>query len=129
MIWEVSLLIVNIAFLLLVAFLIPTIVQLKRTAERVEIASENLNMHLPNILTNLDEITTNLTGIMSSGRRQMQMLEDATEEVKLMVEDLSAFEKEIKEKIENPLVETLATIAALAKAARAVAQSLKKSKE
>ncbi len=126
MIWEVSLLIVSIAFLLLVAFLIPTIVQLKRTAERVEIASENLNMHLPNILTNLDEITTNLTGIMSSGRRQMQMLEEATEEVKLMVEDLSAFEKEIKEKIENPLVETLATIAALAKAARAVAQSLKK---
>jgi len=85
MIWEVSLLIASIAFLMLVAFLIPAVVQVKRTAERVEIASENLNMHLPNILTNLDEITTNLTGIMSSGRRQMKMLEEATEEVKLMV--------------------------------------------
>ncbi len=126
MIWEVSLLIASIAFLLLVAFLIPAIVQVKRTAERVEIASENLNIHLPNILTNLDEITTNLTGIMTSGRRQMQMLEEATEEIKLMVEDLSNFEKEVKEKIEDPLVETLATITAVAKAARAVALAFKK---
>ncbi len=83
-------------------------------------------MHLPNILTNLDEITTNLTGIMSSGRRQMQTLEEATEEIKLMVEDLSAFEKEIKEKIENPLIETLATVSAVAKAIYALSQAFKK---
>ncbi len=119
MIWEISLLIVSIGFVILVAFLVPTIVQLRRTARRVEVISDSLNHHLPAILTNLDEITTSLTSILTSGRRQVMMLEEAAQEVKGMVDDIVQFEKDIKRRIEDPFVETFTTLAAVARAIRA----------
>ncbi|NOX37816.1 MAG: DUF948 domain-containing protein [Calditrichaeota bacterium] len=125
MIWEISLLIVSIGFVILVAFLVPTIVQLRRTAKRVEVISDSLNHHLPAILTNLDEITTNLTSILTSGRRQVMMLEEAAQEVKGMVDDIVQLEKDIKRRIEDPFVETFTTLAAVARAIRAFLDVLK----
>ena len=119
MIWEISLLIISIGFVILIAFLVPTVVQLRRTAKRVEVISDSLNHHLPAILTNIDEITTNLTSILTSGRRQVLMLEEAAQDIKGMVEDIVHLEKDFKRRIEDPFVETLTTLAAIARAVRA----------
>jgi uncharacterized protein YoxC len=112
MIIEISILVVSIAVLALILFLIPSIIQLRRSAKRIEEVSEQLNQQLPSILKNIDEITTNLNGMMSNGRQHVEKLGNA-------VDDIVDFEKRIKHRVEDPLVETLTTIAAITKAVRA----------
>jgi len=125
MIWEVSLLIFSISFLILVAFLLPTVLQVRRTAQRVESVSENLNRYLPGILGNLDEISENVARMMSYSRSQMEVLGTAVDEVKHMVDDIVHLEKDIKKRIEDPLVETLTTLTAIVKALRSFLDAIK----
>jgi len=125
MIWEVSLLIFSISFLILVAFLLPTVLQVRRTAQRVESVSENLNQYLPGILGNLDEISENVARMMSYGRSQMEVLGTAVDEVKHMVDDIVHLEKDIRKRIEDPLVETLTTLTAIVKALRSFLDAIK----
>lgn len=112
MIIEISVLIVGVALVALILFLIPSIIQLRKSAKRIEDVSEQLNRQLPSILENVNEITANLNDILSSGRRQVNKLGDA-------VDDIVDFEKKIKHRVEDPLVETLTTIAAITRAVRA----------
>lgn len=112
MIIEISVLIVSIAFLALILFLIPSIIQLRKSAKRIEEVSEQLNRQLPSILENINEITTNLNDLLTNGRQQVEKLGGA-------VDDIVDFERKIKHRVEDPLVETLTTIAAITKAVRA----------
>lgn len=112
MIIETSVLVVSIAVCALILFLIPSIIQLRKSARRIEEVSLQLNQRLPSILENIDEITKNLNDMMSNGRQQVEKLGHA-------VDDIVDFEKRIKYRVENPLVETLTTIAAITKAVRA----------
>lgn len=119
MIIEISVLIVCAAVLILILFVIPTIVQLRRSAKKIEEVSGILNEQLPSILENLSDITSNLNVILSNGRQQVDKLGEAADNIKLMVDDIVGFEKKIRHQIENPIVDTLITITAIAKAVRA----------
>ncbi|NIS38218.1 DUF948 domain-containing protein [Candidatus Saccharibacteria bacterium] len=116
MIWEISVLIVSMAILILVAFLVPTIVQFRRSAQKIEEVSANLDRHLPGILANMDEIATNLSAILIASRQQVKSLSTAVEQVRGMVDDVVTIEKRIKYQIEKPLVQTLKTVSAANKA-------------
>lgn len=125
LIWQVSLLIVSIAFLILVAFLLPTIMQVRKTAQQVEIISADLHQNLPETLANLNEITGNLSQMVSYGKRRMEVLGEAVDDVRSMVDDIVHFERELKTRIENPIMETLSTLTALVKAIRSFAEALR----
>ena len=112
MIIDISVLVLSIAVIALVLFLIPSIIQLRKSAKRFEEVSEELNRRLPKILKNIEEITANLNGMMSNGSHYVEKLGDA-------VDDIVDFEKRIKHRVEDPLIETLTTIAAITKAVRA----------
>ena len=118
MIWEISTLLVAIAVVILVAFLVPALIQFKRSMRRVEEISNDLNGHLPNIMSNLDDITDNLSEIMGSARNQVETLETAVTEVKGLVDDVVGMERKLKKQLDSPLVRTVGTIAAAAKAAQ-----------
>lgn len=116
---EISLLIVSVAVLVLILFLIPTILQLRKSAKRIEEVSTHLNRQLPAILENVNAITASLNRVLSSGQQQAETLSEAVQNVKLMVDDVVDFEKRIRTQIENPIVDTLTTVTALIKAVRA----------
>ena len=116
MIWEISTLIAAIAILILVAFLVPAINQFRRSMKKVEEVSKDLDGHLPNIMSNLDDITTDLSGIMASAREQVETLETAVEEVKGLVDDVVGMERKLKKQLDSPLVRTIGIVAAAAKA-------------
>ncbi len=118
MIWQISTLLVAIAVVILVAFLVPAIIQFRRSMLRVEEISKDLNGHLPNIMTNLDDITENLSEIMGSAKNQVETLEIAVNEVKGLVDDVVGMEKKLKRQLDSPLVRTVGTVAAAAKAAQ-----------
>jgi uncharacterized protein YoxC len=116
MIIEISILIICLAVLVLVLFLVPTIIQLKKSAKRIEEVSGQLNQQFPTILGNITEITSNLNTILSSGRQQVESLGEATQNVKTMVNDIVQFERRIRHQVQNPIIETLTTIVAITKA-------------
>lgn len=119
MLWEISLLIIAIAFLLLVIFAIPSLLQVRRTAKNVEFTSHTLNQNLPGILTNLDEISTNFTHTTHSVRSQVEGLSGAVGKINEMADDVVNFEKTIRQEIETPIMETVGTLNAIIKGVRA----------
>ncbi len=125
MLWEISLLIIAIAFFLLVVFSIPAILQVRRTAHHLEQTSRTLNHNLPGILTNVDEITTNLTRTTQTIRSQVESLSVAVEKIQNMVDDVVGLEKELRNEIEPPIVETLNTITAIVRGLRTFLDVLK----
>lgn len=118
MILEIGVLILSISVFILVVFLIPTIIQIKRSARGVEKSSEILNAQLPSIVQNINQMSESLNEIISSGRKQTETLAQATREIKLMVDNIVDFERNLQKKIEEPLLETVTTLAAMTKAVR-----------
>ncbi|RMF55821.1 MAG: DUF948 domain-containing protein [Calditrichaeota bacterium] len=118
MIWEISVLIIGISVLILVAFLVPTIVQLRRSAGELEKVSHHLNQRLPGILANLEDISTNLSAILNAGRQHTDTVGEAVEELKGLVDDVVTFEKALKKQVERPIVQTLDTLVAFNRAVR-----------
>ena len=119
MLWEISLFIIAIAFLLLVLFAIPSLLQIRKTAKSLEVNSNILSKNLPGILTNLDEITTNITKTTQTASEEIEKLSQAVAKVGEMVDDVVSFEKNLREEIEVPVVETLHTLTAVVKGVRA----------
>lgn len=119
MLWEISLFIIAIAFLLLVLFAIPSLLQIRKTAKSLEVNSNILSKNLPGILTNLDEITTNITKTTQTASEEIEKLSLAVAKVGEMVDDVVSFEKNLREEIEVPVVETLHTLTAVVKGVRA----------
>ncbi len=118
MIWQISVLIIGISVLILVAFLVPTVLQLRRSASELEKVSSNLNRRLPGILANLEDITTNLSAILNAGRQHTDTVGEAVEEIKGLVDDVVQFEKALKKQVERPIVQTLDTVTAFNRAVR-----------
>ncbi len=119
MILQISALIIAIAILALVGFAIPTIIQLRRSVKKIEDLGENLDRQLPEILQNVQQITSNLSGIMDSGRRQVETVGGTIEDIKSVVDDIVGVEKKIKYSVDTRLIRSFATITAGVKAAKA----------
>lgn len=118
MIVEISLIIIGIAVLVATFVLVPALIQIKQSSKKLEKTADDLNQYLPSILENVNGITTSLNDILSNGRRQVATLEEATDNIKMMVDDIVNFERRIKEQVEEPIVDTLRRITAITKAVR-----------
>ncbi|UCE07232.1 MAG: DUF948 domain-containing protein [bacterium] len=125
MLWEISLLLIAIAFLLLSIFAIPMLLQVRRTAKSFELTSKTLNQNLPGILTNLDEITTNLTQTTQAVHDQVDGLKSIVDKFHDMADDVVEFERSIRNEIEAPIMETVTTVSAAIKAIRAFLDALR----
>jgi uncharacterized protein YoxC len=128
MLWEISLLIIAIAFLIMVIFAIPALLQIRRTAKNMEITAKTLNQNLPGILTNVDEISSNLTQITQSIHYQVNGVRNVVDKFQKMADDVVDFEQTLREEIESPLMQAISTIAAFTKGARAFTDALRRRK-
>lgn len=124
-IWQISIMIIALAVVVLVGFLIPVIIQLRRSIQTMEKVSKKLDTQLPPIMHNVNQITTNLSAIMSSGRQQVDTLGSAVEEIKGMVDDVVTVERKIKRTLDSRVVKSLVTITAGAKAAQAFIKAMR----
>lgn len=119
MIWEISTLIASIAFLILVAFLVPTILQLRRTAKTIEDVSGALDKNLPDILANLREISINLSAILAAGRHQAEALGEVVDQVTGAIDDVVGFRSRVKKQVESPLLKALSSVSGATRALHA----------
>ena len=117
--WQVIALILVIAVIVLIAYVIPMMIQLRRSLKKVGDMAENLDRHLPNILSNVESISTDLSSILSNSKGHVDTLGVAAGQLKDMVSDISGMEKRVRNQVEKPLVQSIATVAAVARAAQA----------
>jgi uncharacterized protein YoxC len=125
MLWEISLLIIAVAILLAVIFAIPAILQFRRTTKNLDLTVKTLNQNLPGILTNIDEITTGLTDTVHTISEQTEGLKEVISKFQGMADDVVSFERQIRQEIESPILETVSTIGALVKGIRVFIDALR----
>ncbi|HOD34443.1 MAG TPA: DUF948 domain-containing protein [Syntrophales bacterium] len=79
--WGVGLLVLGVALLLFTFFAVPVLVQVKRTARKVEITLGHVNRDLPAILDNLHHTTDNF-------RRTTETVHGVSADVRSLGEEL-----------------------------------------
>ena len=85
---QIGLVILGIAFLLLIIFCIPVLLQIRKVAKDVNVTLEALNQRLPYILKNIEEITTNVNSSTTAINREIQNFTDTAEKVNLVAKNV-----------------------------------------
>lgn len=125
MLWEIGIFIIGISLLLFVLFAVPSLLQLRRTANSVEQTSNTLNQNLPGILTNINEITTSLTSTTQTVHSQIEGLQNVVEKIQEVADDVVQFERSIRDEMGSPIIETIATITAFVKGIQAFLEAMR----
>ncbi len=153
--WETSLFILCLAVVVLVAFMIPVLLQLKRTVQNLDVTVTTLNQNLPQILKNIDYITENirqsvhavratveetinrsLPSILENVDRLTSTVGKSVEMVRSRVEDLSHgverfrgglghIDERLKDSTRSRLSHSLTAFAGVVKRVRSVLESLR----
>jgi uncharacterized protein YoxC len=153
--WETSLFVLCLAVVVLVAFTIPVLLQLRRTIQNLDTTVTTLNQNLPQILKNLDSITENvrqsvytvratveetinrsLPSVLENVDRLASTLGKSVELVRSRVEDISKgverfrgglghFDDRLKDTTRSRMSFALTTFAGVVKRVRVMLESLR----
>ena len=116
---EIVLIILGIAFLLLVIFCIPILVQIWRTAKDITITLETLNISLPLLLKNLEDITTNINNSTTAVNREIQSFSMTADRIHSVISDIADDVQSITPlTIKSPLFQKLKNLVAIVKGIR-----------
>jgi hypothetical protein len=124
MLWEISILIFTVTFLLFVFFSILYLLQLRRTARNIEIVLHTLNQSLPEIMAKLNATAGYLSDAASIAKRHMEGLSTSVIKVQNIVDDISDFERTLRREIETPLLQAVGSCQAVMKGIRVFWSSL-----
>ena len=121
MLLEISVFILSIAFLLFALFSIPSLLQIRRTAEAIATTLRTLNENLPVILRNLEDITTHVSQATFAVNRQIGELSDSFRKLQKTIGFLSDLGQIVQEGVRIlriPFLNALTSLAAVAKGVR-----------
>jgi uncharacterized protein YoxC len=119
MLLEISIFILSVAFLLFALFSIPTLLQLRRTAERVADTAQTLNQNLPAILRNLEGMTTHLNQATLTVHHQIDGIAYQAKKLQLTLGYFAEVARILQGSAKSPVIGTLATLTAGVKGVRA----------
>jgi uncharacterized protein YoxC len=114
----ISAFIVSIAFLLFVLFAIPSLLQVRRTAETMATTLRTLNENLPVILKNIEAITTHVSQASSTVNRQIDELSESFRKLQKTLLFLVELGQIVQAGIRVPFLNTVTSLAAVAKGLR-----------
>jgi uncharacterized protein YoxC len=109
-----------------VLFLIPSLMQIRRTAREVEKILETARMQIVPLSHDLTVISQEVNGILQSIHRQVDRVEEGVINVRDTAVRLREFEREIEEKIESPLLELATLVSAVTRGVEAFVRMLRR---
>jgi len=115
---ELGVFILSIAFLLFALFSIPSLLQIRKTAETIATTLQALNENLPAILKNLEDITTNINQATTTVNRQMEDLSHSFMKLQKTIGFLADMGQIVQAGVRIPFLNTLTSLAAVAKGVR-----------
>jgi uncharacterized protein YoxC len=119
MLFEISFLILTLAFVLFSFFSILYLLQLRRTAHSIEEILRSLNKSLPGILARVDSIASNIDDASQILKNQASNLSNSLDKILNMVDEIILFERMLKKEIETPVMQTIGTCNAVLSGVRA----------
>jgi uncharacterized protein YoxC len=112
MLLEISICILSIAFLLFALFSIPTLLQIRRTAEEITGTLRTLNQNLPAILRNLEDMTTHLNQATLTVHHQIDGISYHLKRLQHALSFLADVVQILRGSIKLPLFNTLTNLTA-----------------
>ncbi|MBC8184593.1 DUF948 domain-containing protein [candidate division KSB1 bacterium] len=125
---EISVATIAFFIVLFVIGLLIALVQVKRMAKEAEKLMETSRFHIAPISHDLTIIVNDVKRIVQSIQKQMGMVEQGVGDVKDTVTRITQFEKELQEKLHQPVIEFATLISAVSKALRAFLDIWKRKK-
>ena len=115
---ELGVFILSVAFLLFALFSIPTLLQIRKTAETIATTLQALNENLPTILKNLEDITTNINSATLTVNRQIEDLSYSFRKLQKTIGFLADMGQIVQAGVRIPFLNTLTSLVAVAKGVR-----------
>lgn len=125
---EIGMVVLSLVFLLIAAFAIPTLIQIRRTAKSITDTLESLNQSLPSILRNLDETTANINQATNTVNHQVRSLALVVRRVQVALEFLLDVEQIVKASLGHPFIHGMTTATAVLKGFRVFLDVLRSSR-
>ena len=104
----ISITVIAVVMVCAVAFLIPLLVQVRRTAKEAEKVLETVRMQIVPVSHDLTLVSGEVNGILQSIHRQVEKVEDSINTVRESAERLRVFEEEVLHRLEAPLIQLAA---------------------
>lgn len=125
---EIGIVVLSLVFLLIAAFAIPALIQVRRTAKSITDTLESLNQSLPSILKNLEEITANINMATNTVNHQVQSFSLVVKRVQVALELLLDVEQIIRASLRHPFIHGITTATAVLKGFRVFLDALRSSR-
>jgi uncharacterized protein YoxC len=109
----------NISVIALCAFLVAFLARLRGTLKAVEKDVRDLTTRAMPILDNVEVITDKVRNIADNIDDQVELVKDSINSIREIANNVVDLERRIQERIEEPVLETVGTIAAVLKGVRA----------
>ena len=105
MLLTISVVVIAASFVVLIIFLIPALLQLRRTSRELEKLMDTVRMQLVPLSHDLTAISLEVKEILQSLHRQVDKIEDGVTSVRDSVLRLRKFQEELQQIVEEPLLE------------------------
>jgi len=115
----------NLSVIALCAFLVAFLLRLKGTLQALEKDVKDLTTRAMPILDNVEVITDKVRNIADNIDDQVELVKDSINSIREIANNVVDLERRIQERIEEPVLETVGTIAAVLKGVRAFFVRLK----
>ncbi|MCX5834876.1 MAG: DUF948 domain-containing protein [Deltaproteobacteria bacterium] len=100
--WGVGLFVLGMALLLFVLFAVPALIQVRRTAKKVETTLGHVNQNLPAILDNVRHTSENFRKTTEAIRRVPEDVQSVTDEFRRLKEQVPRLENRVRDGFEVP---------------------------
>jgi len=126
MLTSISVTIIAGFVVIFVIALIPVLVQIRRVAKEAERLLEATRQQIVPLSHDVVRVVDDIGDLVKQGQRQMVKVEDSMNAVRETALKLRDVESLFKDRIEKPLLNLIAVVAALIKGTRALAKHMKK---
>ena len=118
----VSVAVIAGVMVLVLIFLIPVMLQVRRTSREAEKLIETIRIQVSPVSRDLGVITRDVKHIVQSVQRQVERVEDGVETVHDMALRVKAFQLDVQRKMERPLLNLLTVLEGMKKGMELVAR-------
>jgi uncharacterized protein YoxC len=108
----------DVAIISLCVFLIAFVIRLKSFFQMVETDLKEFNTKAFPVLDNLEVITDKLRNVSENIDDQVELVKDSINSIREIADNVVDFERRVQSRIEEPVLETIGTIAAVLKGVR-----------
>jgi uncharacterized protein YoxC len=105
MLLTLSVTVIAASIVVFILFLIPVLLQVRRTSRELEKLIDNVRMQLAPLSHDLAAISLEVKGILESLRRQVDKIEEGVTSVRDAALRLRKFQEEVQQIVEEPLLE------------------------